>query len=126
MVKLARFIFQVSFIVCFLASCAATNKSNESDMNANQTPSKHLIMFSSTEVDRRLTRGATTQSQVAMWFGQPTGVSESGELTYWHYLDHRRAEPQNGEPSGIATLNVVFDAQQILIDYDFQSRLFNE
>ncbi|RTE87163.1 MULTISPECIES: hypothetical protein [Gammaproteobacteria] len=115
-----RFII-VASLSAFLMSCANTSDQTRSTAQTIQSD-KRLFAYSESEMSRYLQRGVTHQNQVAARFGQPLGISQSGDFTYWNYLDSRVPKTRGEGKASLATLNVVFNPQGILVDYNFQSQ----
>lgn len=106
-------------LLLLLAGCATTTNNN------TQVPTRYTLQdLTPADAERLLVRGRTQQHQVQQWFGQPSGLSKSGEHTYWNYTYSYHQE-SNGR-SGLVILTVVFDKNLLVVDYDLQSNRYQQ
>jgi len=119
-IKLSWFLALVA--VLSITACTSTPEERPSQRQNSQI-SQSLFDYSDSQIEQFLVRGATTQSMITARFGQPRGMSQSGDYIYWHYIE--RYQREDGR-NGLAILNVVFDRAQIVVDYDFQVRHFSD
>lgn len=106
-------------LLLLITGCATTTENNK------QAPTRYALQdLTPADAERLLVRGRTQQYQVQQWFGQPSGLSKSGEHNYWNYT-YSYHQADTGR-SGLVILTVVFDKNLLVVDYDLQSNRYQE
>lgn len=83
---------------------------------------KQLNSLSLAEVETLLIRDRTTTTEVVRIFGQPDGMTQSGNQVFWNYTHQFR--DQSLQLAGLKSLTVLFNPQGVVADYDFQDNTY--
>ena len=89
-IKLSWFLALVA--VLSITACTSTPEERPSQRQNSQI-SQSLFDYSDSQIEQFLVRGATTQSMITARFGQPRGMSQSGDyilLALYRTLPARR------------------------------------
>lgn len=83
-----------------------------------------LTAVTQAKAEQWFVRGHTRQAQVLNRLGQPHGVSQVGNLSYWHYAQVKHSETE--QKSNFVRLTLAFDGQGVLVDFDLQYNQFQQ
>lgn len=104
-------------------SAVRSSRVPQATPSAQRLTSAQMDRLTQAEVDTLLTRDQTSAQQVALVFGQPHGMTRSGDEIYWNYTHQFRDERNN--VGGLKSLTILFDERGRVLDYDFQDNRFN-